>query len=62
MERTIACPICRAPYKIYANTVADQTARPACVAEADRRSTAPSDWERAQQAARRQRHFDRGGH
>lgn len=50
-------PICGAPYEVYSMTVADQSACGACVAEADRRASAPADEERAEQAARRARHF-----
>lgn len=34
-ERTVACPICGEPYKVFAMTVADQSACPDCVAKAD---------------------------
>ena len=36
--KTIKCPICEKPYKVYMHTVADQSACPKCVAEAERNS------------------------
>ncbi len=35
MRGTLKCPICGRPYKWYAHTVADQSACPKCVAEAE---------------------------
>lgn len=34
-EKTVACPICRRPYKIYSHKVGDQTACPKCIREAE---------------------------
>lgn len=34
-ERTVACPICGEPYKVFAMTVADQSACPDCVRKAN---------------------------
>lgn len=34
-EATVKCPICGKPYKVYAMMVGDQSACPACVAEAE---------------------------
>lgn len=56
-ERTVRCPICGAPYKVYSMTVADQSACPACVGEAERRMNAPTDEERYRQAQRRANHW-----
>lgn len=33
-ERTIKCPICGKPYKVYAFSAADQSACPSCVTAA----------------------------
>jgi len=35
MNGTVKCPICGKPYKWYSHTVADQTACPDCVREAE---------------------------
>lgn len=35
MNGTVKCPICGRPYKWYSHTVADQTACPKCVSEAE---------------------------
>lgn len=53
--QTIKCPICGAPYKFYNMTVADQSACPECVAEAERRISAPTDAERDEYRRRRNR-------
>lgn len=34
-ERTIKCPICGEPYKIYPDCVGDQSACPKCVKKAE---------------------------
>jgi endogenous inhibitor of DNA gyrase (YacG/DUF329 family) len=34
-ERTVKCPICGEPYKVYAYTTADQSACPQCVRKAE---------------------------
>lgn len=36
MNGTAKCPICGKPYKWYSHTVADQSACPSCVAEAEK--------------------------
>lgn len=51
---TLRCPICGRPYKWYAHIVADQTACPRCVAEAERAAYRP-DTEAERQ--RRQRYW-----
>ena len=56
---TVKCPICGAPYKWHAFTVADQSACPACVAEAERRLLHPSDDEIARRGRRRREYFER---
>lgn len=56
-EQTIACPICRRPYKFYALSAADQSACPDCVTEAERLRTKPSDHELEGYARRRAAHF-----
>jgi len=38
--RTLRCPICGKPYKFRAHTVADQSACPACVREAEENTRA----------------------
>ena len=55
MEQTIKCVICGAPYKVYNMTVADQSACPRCVAEANRRVHEPNEDELSRQ---RRRQFD----
>ncbi len=55
---TIKCPICGAPYKWFSMTVADQTACPSCVAEANRRITRPRDDETDTYRRRRARYFN----
>lgn len=57
MPRTVKCPICGAPYKVYSHTVADQSACSACVAEAERRVSEPTDYERDAYSRRRARHW-----
>ena len=34
-EKTVKCPICRRPYKVYANYAGDQSACPVCVKAAE---------------------------
>jgi hypothetical protein len=46
-EWTRRCPICGAPYKCYNMTVADQSACPDCIAEAERQLERPSEYEQA---------------
>lgn len=58
MQGTVKCPICGRPYKWYSHTVADQSACPDCVREANRRTVKPTDWEIDRYNRRRQRHFD----
>lgn len=55
---TRKCPICGAPYKVYDMTVADQSACPDCVAEAERRVRTPTEYERNRYTKRRAHHFD----
>jgi len=33
MEKTIRCPICRRPYKVYSDYVGDQSACSGCIRE-----------------------------
>lgn len=46
--QTVKCPICRRPYKVYMHTVADQSACPGCVREAEQqiRKASDSGWQR----------------
>lgn len=53
LPTTNKCPICGAPYKVYNMTVADQSACPECVAEAERRVASPTDEERERYRKRR---------
>lgn len=57
MEMTRKCPICGAPYKVFMHTVADQSACPDCVSEAERRVRNPTSDERAMQRLKRMRFF-----
>lgn len=43
-ERTIQCPICGKPYKVYPFTTADQSACPSCVREAEQDSYKEQPW------------------
>ncbi len=38
LEKTVRCPICGQPYKVYSHTTADQSACPVCVHKAERLS------------------------
>lgn len=46
-EQTVACPICRYPYKVYMFYSADQSACPGCISKAkiDRCETMPDQQE-----------------
>lgn len=55
LDRTVKCHICGKPYKFYAFSAADQSACPACVAEAERAVDRPST---PGEAARRKRYWD----
>jgi len=57
---TRRCPICGAPYKVAMYTVADQSACPECVGEAELRIMTPTGGERERAAERRARHFNGG--
>ena len=35
MEQTIACKLCGHPYKVFMHTVADQSACPRCISQAE---------------------------
>ncbi len=37
-EKTVKCPICGEPYKIYGMFVGDQSACPECVKKAERKN------------------------
>ena len=37
MERTVKCPICSEPYKIYSYTTADQSACSDCIRKAEKK-------------------------
>jgi NMD protein affecting ribosome stability and mRNA decay len=52
-EWTRRCPICGAPYKCYNMTVADQSACPDCIAEAERQLERPSEYEQERRRKRR---------
>lgn len=53
-EQTRKCPICGKPYKVYAMYCGDQSACPACRAEAERAVNSPST---PIEDMRRERHF-----
>lgn len=57
MEQTIKCPICGRPYKVHSMTVADQSACPSCMAEAERRALSPTEHEEDVYRRRRERFF-----
>ena len=54
LDQTCKCHICGRPYKVYPMMVGDQSACPACVAEAERGVSAPDT---AAQRNRRRDYF-----
>ena len=53
MEGTCKCPICGRAYKWFSMTVADQSACPACVREAEDAVQRPDTFEQIQRRNRR---------
>jgi hypothetical protein len=43
-EKTVQCPICGAPYKVYTFSAADQSACPRCVSAASGKACDLSYW------------------
>lgn len=59
MQGTVKCPICGRPYKWYSMTVADQSACPVCVGEAERRLSHPTDDEERRYSRKRGEYWNR---
>lgn len=55
-KQTMKCPICGRPYAVYAMTVADQSACPACVREGERAVQRPDT---PQENRRRNEYFNK---
>lgn len=56
--QTRKCPICERPYKVFLHTIADQSACPVCVAEAERRVARPTRDEESRYLGRMRRFYD----